>query len=70
MDSQLVSSSEEPVPIPLTKANDVEKPIPPRFTPVTRIVFPLICPANALATSKPSVSWLNSEWVVVAIFCV
>jgi hypothetical protein len=68
VDSQLVSSSEEPV--LLTKANDVEKPIPPRFTPVTKIVFPLICPANVLATSKPSVSWLNSEWVVDAIFCV
>jgi len=40
---------------PLTKAFDVVNPIPPRFTPVTRIVFPRISPANFSATSKPSV---------------
>jgi hypothetical protein len=34
----------------LTKAFDVENPMPPRFTPVTRIVLTRISPANALAT--------------------
>lgn len=52
----------------LTKACAVVKPIPPRFTPVTRMVLPRMDSGNALATSKASVFASNSEWEVAVIF--
>ena len=53
--------------IPLTKPSDVVNPMPPRFTPVTRIVLPRMTAANALATSILSVLSLNSGWVVAIL---
>jgi hypothetical protein len=49
----------------LTKACDVENPTPPRLTPVIKIVLLRIPSGKALATSRPSVSLLNSGCDVV-----
>lgn len=48
----------------LTNASKVVYAMPLLFAPVTRIVLPRIWSANALATSRPSVSWPNSGCVV------
>lgn len=48
----------------LTNAWAVEKPIPPRLTPVMRIVLPRMPSGKALATSMASVLVPNSKCVV------
>ena len=53
-----------------TNASAVEKPIPFLFTPVIRMVLPVMPEANAEATSRAEVWSLNSGCVVVAAMVV
>ena len=62
-----LDASETQVDKTLTKASAVANPIPLRFTPVTSTVLSRTRPANASATSMPSVTLLKLGWVVVVM---